>query len=92
VVLLTHPDSNPGDGVGKMKLPLSLQGLSDGIKRRPNQITGQIKPIQLPFDSGEKQLGGKVCVLVSMDDITAIGVDKVGKFSNESPLIGAGDE
>jgi hypothetical protein len=50
-----------------------------------------MKPIQLPFNPGKEQSSGKICMLIGMDDIAAIGIDKVSNFGYQPPLIGAGN-
>jgi hypothetical protein len=70
-----------------VQLPAGTQRLGDRIKRRTNNLPGQVKALKLPLNSSQKRARREISVLIGMDDVATVGINKVGKLGNQARLV-----
>ena len=78
--------------VAEDQLELHTAFQCDALKTIRNPFTRNLKALQLPFHSGQKNAGLKVGVLVEMENVPAVAKDEVGDSGNQSAPIWTGDD
>jgi hypothetical protein len=78
--------------VGKMKIPPHVEPLGQRRKGLPDLCTGDVEPVQFPFNPHEKYLGGLGRVLSGMHDVAVVLENKIRHRCHDPAAIGTREQ
>ena len=77
MVFARDPNGDSANGVGKMEFPRGLDCFGQRPERGHDLIARNLKPVEIPFYSRQKQARLAVVMMVGMDDVSASLEDEV---------------